>query len=87
LAYEKPSINKALTNESRTACYKLLMTITNIYTEFAELILAQYWGPLLEMIEKPKKPAFNPRTEQRSHFDFSGIKNLGAICYMSSMIQ
>lgn len=63
LAYEKPNINKCMTTESRTACYGLVMAIVAIYQEFVGQILKDYWCPLLEMVQKPKKSGFNPRTE------------------------
>ena len=42
--------------------------------------------PLLQQIKKPKKAGYQPRAETRS-YNFCGLKNLGAICYMNSMIQ
>jgi len=45
-----------------------------------------YFKPILEKVKKPKKTGFNPRLECRAN-GFCGIKNLGCICYMNSMLQ
>lgn len=50
-------------------------------------LIATYWHPLVFKVKKPKKSGYAPKTETRSFHGFSGIKNLGCICYMNAMIQ
>lgn len=40
----------------------------------------------MEKVKKPKKSGFNPACDNRIN-GFCGLKNLGCICYMNSMIQ
>ncbi len=43
--------------------------------------------PLLFKVEVNKKQNYSNKSECRSFHGFCGIRNLGAICYMNSMIQ
>jgi ubiquitin carboxyl-terminal hydrolase 9/24 len=44
--------------------------------------------PLMEKIKKPKGWSYSPKTEStEASQKYCGINNLGAICYMNSMMQ
>jgi ubiquitin C-terminal hydrolase len=40
---------------------------------------------LIFEVDKPELPGFSPSANGRSTYNYSGIKNLGAVCYMNSM--
>jgi ubiquitin C-terminal hydrolase len=42
---------------------------------------------LIYLVDKPALPGFSPQSNGRSYYNYSGIKNLGAVCYMNSMNQ
>jgi len=81
-------INKCHTTKSRSAAYKLFQIITgsNPDPKTLQTVLIHYWLPLIAKIAKPKEYGFNPQEHDRSSYGFAGIKNLGCICYMNSMI-
>jgi ubiquitin C-terminal hydrolase len=60
------------------------MTICKVEPNLIGEIIQNYWHPLLFKVKKPKNKA--PRTECRSSYGWCGIRNLGCICYMNSMI-
>lgn len=85
-AYERPYINKCNSISSRKAAFSLLTTLAKINPQLAVELIVSYLSPILERVKKPKKAGFNPRYECRSN-GFCGLKNLGSICYMNSMMQ
>lgn len=46
-----------------------------------------HFSNILSLVSKPKRNNYSPKTEGRSFNKFCGIRNLGSICYMNSMIQ
>lgn len=51
-------------------------------------VLTGYWGKHLQQVAKPDSPGYAPAASGRTpFFDFAGIRNLGAVCYMNSMNQ
>jgi ubiquitin C-terminal hydrolase len=86
VASEKNSLNKAQSSSSRKASFELLQTLCNNNPDLIPQIINLYFGPLLNNIKKPKKSGYSPRTETKS-YGYCGLKNLGSICYMNSMIQ
>lgn len=50
-------------------------------------MLQNYWLKQVFKVEKPSKPSFSPQKDGRAWNGYCGIKNLGAVCYMNSMIQ
>lgn len=86
---ERKNINKCHAKESVQAAYSLLLTIckTNLVPNLPERILSEYWLRQVDSVDKPQKPGFAPLSDGRSWNGYCGIKNLGAVCYMNSMIQ
>ena len=50
-------------------------------------ILQNYWLKQIYRVDKPEKPGFAPSSDGRYFNGFSGIKNLGSVCYMNSVMQ
>jgi hypothetical protein len=84
--YEKPFINKCSSLGSRKAAFSLLNTLCQINPRLAYDMIVTYLQPILMKVKKPKKSGYAPRTDQRTN-GFCGLKNLGSICYMNSMMQ
>lgn len=78
--------NKCKTEESRKWAYKLLWTLcNNSLTLLNELILNQM-QPLCKQIRLHPGWLYTPSGDTRKE-KYSGIRNLGCICYMNSMLQ
>lgn len=84
--YEKPFINKCSSLGSRKTAFSLLITLCQINPRLAYDLIVSYLQPILAKVKKPKKSGYAPRTDQRTN-GFCGLKNLGSICYMNSMMQ
>jgi ubiquitin carboxyl-terminal hydrolase 34 len=76
---------KCRTKESRAAAYKLLWTICET-PEVLSNFLQNCFGPLVDRIKKIKGWNYIPNGEKRSN-GYLGLRNLGCICYMISMLQ
>ena len=50
------------------------------------MIFSNYFTGLLQQVKKPKKAGYQPKLDTRSN-GFVGLRNLGSICYMNSMLQ
>lgn len=86
-AYEKPQLNKCHQKTSRQAAFALLITLCKINPSVATDIIQTYLYPIITTkVHKPKKGKFNPSSENRSN-GFCGLRNLGCICYMNSVLQ
>ena len=78
--------NKCKTEESRKWAYKLLWTLcNNSLTLLNELIVRQMF-PLCKQIKLHPGWLYTPSGDTRKG-KYSGIRNLGCICYMNSMLQ
>jgi len=62
------------------------MTICKIQPKMIGEVISKYWYPLLFKVKKPKKAGYAPRSEGRSFYGYCGLRNLGCICYMNSML-
>ena len=49
--------------------------------------LEQHLVPLISTIKKPKNWNYQPVTAQEGGQKYVGLRNLGCICYMNSMMQ
>lgn len=77
-----------MSTSSRDAAYKLLVTICKEDAASLEKVLGQYWVELVSRVGNPKETGVVKPPEHRSQYEkFIGMKNLGSICYMISMIQ
>jgi len=74
--------------ESRKAAYTLMnVLISKSATIMNEFIDAQLI-PLMEKIKKPKGFGYSPKSnDSEAAQKYVGLNNLGAICYMNSMMQ
>jgi len=86
---ERKYLNKCHAKESVQAAYSLLLTIckTKRVPNLPKQVLEEYWLRQVFSVDKPQKPGFAPQADGRSLNGYCGIKNLGAVCYMNSMIQ
>mmetsp|Transcript_7871 Transcript_7871/g.15214 ORF Transcript_7871/g.15214 Transcript_7871/m.15214 type:complete len:2832 (+) Transcript_7871:1305-9800(+) len=77
---------KCKTRESRSAAYKLLTTLSEGHAgNFDDLL--QQLNRLKSQIKPTISWAHSPSSTIRSVAGYSGIRNLGNICYMNSMLQ
>lgn len=84
---EKKNINKCHAKESVQAAYDLLLTLCRTQpSAFSVGILETYWLEQIFQVDKPQKAGFAPLSGGRAWNGYCGIKNLGAVCYMNSMI-
>jgi ubiquitin C-terminal hydrolase len=49
--------------------------------------LGQHLVPLISTIKKPKNWNYQPATAHEGAQKYVGLRNLGCICYMNSMMQ
>ena len=78
---------KCKTTITRQAAYKLLEIATSDCEESTQFILKEYLPLLPSKIIAPTGWGYSPEKEERSLTGFAGIRNLGCICYMISVIQ
>ena len=78
---------KCKTKESRTAAYKLLATLCRGSLAGQSFLVKDCLEPLCRSIKPHNGWAYIPSSESRSKLGYSGIENLGCICYMNAMIQ
>ena len=81
--------NKCKSTASRTNAYKLLYKLVNNYQpkEMAEFLEDCLW-PMIAELSRPSAWRHQPDSKQRSSVHkYAGIRNLGNICYMISMLQ
>ncbi len=78
---------KCKTKESRTAAYKLLSTLCKGSLASQSYLVKDCLEPLCRSIKPHNGWAYIPSSESRSRLGYSGIENLGCICYMNAMIQ
>jgi hypothetical protein len=86
VAWEKPLLNKCHSNQGRRTAYGLLLSLCQSNPRIIPEIIKNYYAGMLVKIKKPKKGAGgNPKLESRVN-GYCGLRNLGCICYMNSMI-
>jgi ubiquitin carboxyl-terminal hydrolase 34 len=85
---------KEIHNDRKPAskkCYesalKLILTLCKDNAEISSILYLDYIDPLLEKVEENSSWAYDPGDESRSKFGYVGIRNLGCICYMISILQ
>lgn len=78
---------KCKTQLSRQAAFKLLEIATSDCEESTEFLLKEFLCLLPSKIIPPTGWGYSPEKEERSLTGFVGIRNLGCICYMISVIQ
>ena len=78
--------NKCKTEESRKWAYKLLWTLCNNSIELLNELIVNQMQPLCKQIRLHPSWMYTPSGSTRKG-KYSGIRNLGCICYMNSMLQ
>jgi len=77
---------KCHNEKSREAAYTFYLFVVDKFIDPKDLDIT-YWKNLAMRIEKSKdKTSFDPRRMTRAANGFAGLINLGATCYMNSMI-
>lgn len=86
---ERKKISKCHAKESIQSAYSLLLALckSGRVPGLPATILKDYWLNKVFAVDKPAKAGFAPQSDGRSWQGYCGIKNLGAVCYMSSMLQ
>ena len=75
-------------NKSREAAYELLHQLIKNSTTLMKTFLESQLVPLIKTIKKPKSWNYLPATASGDRFQkYVGLRNLGCICYMNSMMQ
>jgi len=75
------------TTESRQAAYKLIGSLAQRNTECWSYLLRNCVFPLREKINELDVWMYSPGVYEHSRFGYTGLKNLGCICYINSMLQ
>ena len=78
---------KCKTNKSREAAFALVKKLVECEHEFIIYLFRKCILPLSEYIPKLNVWSYCPDKEEKSSSGFVGIKNLGSICYINSMLQ
>jgi len=78
--------NKCKTEESRKWAYKLLWTLCNNSPKLLNEVIEKQMFPLCNQIKLYPGWNYIPSGDSKSG-KYSGIRNLGCICYMNSMLQ
>jgi len=79
--------NKCKTKESRAKAFRILTLICSNSQKVREKVYSECLLNMVSMIERPESFAHVSETESRSLYSYCGLKNLGATCYMNSMLQ
>jgi len=78
---------KCKTRKTRMAAYKLLLSLCHKNTSILKKMVGEYVVPLVESLRMHNGWGYNPVEQSRSKLGYVGIKNLGCICYMNSILQ
>ena len=78
--------NKCKTDESRKWAYKLLWTLCNNSPKLLNEVIEKQMFPLCKQIKLYPGWNYIPSGDSKSG-KYVGIRNLGCICYMNSMVQ
>ena len=78
---------KCKSNRTREAAFSLLTKVFSYKDEPALFLMKDCLLPLAGRVRVPQVWYYSPEGEERSSSGFVGIKNLGSICYASSMMQ
>ena len=74
-------------NKSREAAYDLLNQLIQNSGYLMSKFINQQLVPLIKEVKKPKGWTYMPQTNLETSQKYVGLRNLGCICYMNSMMQ
>ena len=81
---DRPKCQSEIT---RIAAFEALLALCKDNTRNEEELMVNWLMPLREHIQKPEKFGFSPKSDAKSSAGFVGLKNLGNICYLNSVMQ
>ena len=73
--------------ESKGAAYRLLNSLLRRDKQLMDYFLRECMKPLMSFIERTDGWNYTPPSASERHQDYVGIRNLGCICYLNSMLQ
>ena len=83
---ERAKLPMCSRSRSRSVAFQLLMTICSQQPERAADV-AECLIPILNRSSKVNSFRYTPSSAQRNSCGYVGLRNLGCICYMNSMLQ
>ncbi len=78
---------KCKTSKSREAAYKLIETLVAYKGDCMQYLMKECINPLRDRLSELQIWGYSPAAHERSGLGFVGLKNLGCICYINSMMQ
>jgi len=78
---------KCKTNKTREIAYKLVHALAAYKTECCIYLMRDCIMPLREKVSELTTWSYNPNSHERSALGYAGLKNIGCICYINSMLQ
>ena len=86
-SYEEVYEFKCKSPQSREAAFRLLESLTDFDEASLKFILSDCLIPLPSRIDEISVWDYSPEKSKKSSCGFVGMRNLGCICYMNSMMQ
>ncbi|KAL4488468.1 hypothetical protein ABPG72_013036 [Tetrahymena utriculariae] len=79
---------KCFHNDTRVQCYKQIQSVCKQHPETFPSFVLDSITQIIQKVKRTKKVSpFNYENNIKSNLGFVGLKNLGATCYINSMIQ
>ncbi|KAL4443131.1 hypothetical protein ABPG74_002198 [Tetrahymena malaccensis] len=87
-AFSKIQKIKCFHNDTRVQCYKQIQSVCKKYPEIFPSYVLDSIEQIIQKVKRTQKVSpINYENNVRSNLGFVGLKNLGATCYINSMIQ
>jgi len=77
----------ALNAESKTSAYKLLLGLLRRNARLMDYFLEHCMRPLMDHVQRSDSWDYSPPSASSASQEGVGLRNLGCICYMNSMLQ